>query len=260
VRIRAWLVDEPAQREAAEALRGELERFAAIAGSGLGLRGIGALNIRAIPQEEWETTWRAEFPVTRIGRIVIRPPWSEQPSEPGDAVVVIDPGQAFGTGLHPTTRLALAGLQRWSDAGHLAALPSGGPGIVDVGTGSGILLAAALQLGASHGSGVDADPLAVDAAQRNLARNGLSSRASISLGSLPLTAPAPLVVANLVAALHVELASRLAAAVAPGGRLLTSGIFEGRVDEVISALTSAGLTLLNRWQEGEWVALEWTHG
>jgi ribosomal protein L11 methyltransferase len=265
VRIRAWLPDTAANQAAAAALRDELERFAAIAGSGLGLRGIGELAMRSIPAEEWATTWRAEFPVLRLGRIVIRPPWSEHAAEPGDAVVVIDPGQAFGTGLHPTTRLALAGLNRWADAGLLAGLPRDGAGIVDVGTGSGILLAAALQLGASHGSGVDIDQLAVDAARGNLERNGLSARATISLGSLPLTvtppdAGAPLVVANLVAALHIQLAPLLAAAVAPGGRLLASGIFTARADETIAALSAAGLTLVDRWGEGEWVALELTHG
>ena len=228
--------------------------------SGLGLRGIGELKVRAIPAEEWETTWRAEFPVTRIGRIVIRPPWSEQAVGEGDAVVTIDPGQAFGTGLHPTTRLALAGIQRWSDAGHLSALPDDGVGILDVGTGSGILLAAALQLGASRGRGIDIDALAVAAAQRNLAQNGLAARSHVALGSLPISAPAPLVVANLVAALQIELAPLLAAAVAPGGRLLISGIFTERAEETAHTFTRLGLSLVGRWEEGEWVALEWTHG
>ena len=218
------------------------------------------MRVRAIPAEEWETTWRAEFPVTRIGRIVIRPPWSEQAVEAGDAVVTIDPGQAFGTGLHPTTRLALAGIQRWSDAGLLGGLRDDGVGILDVGTGSGILLAAALQLGAPRGSGIDVDQLAVEAAQRNLAQNGLAARSRVALGSLPVGAPAPLVVANLVAALQIELAPRLVAAVAPGGRLLISGIFVERADETVATFTRLGLRLVGRWEEGEWVALEWTHG
>ena len=198
--------------------------------------------------------------MTRIGRIVIRPPWSEQAVGAGDAVVTIDPGQAFGTGLHPTTRLALAGIQRWSDGGHLRALPSDGVGILDVGTGSGILLAAALQLGAPRGSGIDTDPLAVEAAQRNLAQNGLATRSHIALGSLPVATPAPLVVANLVAALQIELAPLLAAAVTPGGRLLTSGIFTERAEETVRAFTQLDMRLAGRWEEGEWVALEWTHG
>jgi ribosomal protein L11 methyltransferase len=260
VRIRAWIIDSAENRNAAAQLREELARYASIAVSGLGLREIGELNIREIPAEAWETTWRAEFPVTRIGRIVIRPPWSEQAIGVDDAVVTIDPGQAFGTGLHPTTRLALAGIQRWSDAGHLAALTSDGVGMLDVGTGSGILLAAALQLGASHGSGIDTDPLAVEAARRNLLQNGLASRSRVLLGTLPFHAPAQLVVANLVAALQIELASQLAAAFCKGGRLLASGIFVDREAETVDALLRSGLRLEGRWEEGEWVALEWTHG
>lgn len=260
MRIRAWITDTPESRAAADQLREELARFASIAGSGLGLRGIGDLNIRAIPAEAWETAWRAEFPVTTIGRIVIRPPWSEQASEAGRAVVTIDPGQAFGTGLHPTTRLALEGIHRWSDAGLLGALPTDGVGILDVGTGSGILLAAALKLGASHGCGVDTDPLAVEAAQRNLAQNGLAARGEVALGTLPFRAPAPLVVANLVASLQMHLAPLLADAVEPGGRLLASGIFVERATETIDAFARVGLELAGRWEEGEWVALELAHG
>ena len=133
-------------------------------------------------------------------------------------------------------------------------------GILDVGTGSGILLAAALQLGAPRGSGIDVDPHAVEAAQRNLAQNGLAARSRVALGSLPFGAPARLVVANLVAALQIELAPLLVAAVAPGGRLLISGIFVERADETVAAFTRLGLRPVGRWEEGEWVALEWTHG
>ena len=107
---------------------------------------------------------------------------------------------------------------------------------------------------------MDTDPLAVEAAQRNLAQNGLAARSEVALGTLPFRAPAPLVVANLVAALQIELAPLLAAAVAPGGRILTSGIFVERAAETVDAFTRVGLRLLGQWEEGEWVALEWTHG
>jgi ribosomal protein L11 methyltransferase len=106
---------------------------------------------------------------------------------------------------------------------------------------------------------VDTDPLAVEAAQRNLAQNGLAARSEVTLGTLPFRAPAPLVVANLVAALQIELAPLLAAAVAPGGRLLASGIFAERAAETVNAFTRVGLHLLGQWEEGEWVALELTH-
>jgi ribosomal protein L11 methyltransferase len=238
----------------------ELERFAAFSSGGVGLRGIGPLLVRPIPAEEWATSWRAEFPILRVGRIVVRPPWREHTAAPGDAVVTIDPGQAFGTGLHPTTRLALIGLERWSTAGRLGELPPGGPGVLDVGTGSGILLLAAIALGASHGTGVDIDPLSVAAATENAARNGVAERVTIQAGSLPISAPAPLVMANLVATLHIELAPLLVGAMAPGGRLLASGMFLSRADEAIAALQAAGATLVERWEEGEWVAAEFSDG
>jgi ribosomal protein L11 methyltransferase len=162
--------------------------------------------------------------------------------------------------LHPTTRLALIGLEKWSAAGHFKALPSDGPGVLDVGTGSGILLLAAIALGASHGTGVDIDPLSVAAASENAARNGVAERVTNQAGSLPISAPAPLVMANLVASLHIELAPLLVGAMAPGGRLLTSGMFISRADEAIAALQAAGATLVDRWEEGEWVAAEFRDG
>ena len=260
MRIRAWLPDTASNRVAAEALVAELERFATFSSGGVGLRGIGPLLVRPIPTEEWATSWRAEFPILRVGRIVVRPPWREHSVAPGDAVVTIDPGQAFGTGLHPTTRLALMGLERWSAAGRLGEFPRGGPGVLDVGTGSGILLLAAIALGASHGTGVDIDPLSVAAATENATRNGVAERVTIQAGSLPISAAAPLVMANLVASLHIELAPQLVGAMSPGGRLLTSGMFTTRADEAIAALQAAGATLVERWAEGEWVAAEFSDG
>ena len=166
----------------------------------------------------------------------------------------------FGTGLHPTTRLALIGIERWGAAGRLGEFPLDGPGVLDVGTGSGILLLAAIALGASHGTGVDIDPLSVAAATENARRNGVADRVEILAGSLPLNKPAPLVMANLVATLHIELAPLLVGAMAPGGRLLTSGMFLTRADEAIAALESAGARLFDRWDEGEWVAAEFRDG
>lgn len=255
MRVRAWLPDTPAARLAASALGDELARFSRVAASGLGLRDIGALQVRAIPAEEWSTRWRAEFPVLRIGSIVVRPPWREHVAAPDETIITIDPGQAFGTGLHPTTRLALEGIGRWGAAGYLRSAAD--PGILDVGTGSGILLAAALALGAPRGVGIDIDAGAIEAAARNLAANGVTERATLVVGSLPSPrGAAPLVVANLVAALHIALAPLLAAAVTPGGRLLVSGIFVDREAEAVAALTATGLVSVDRWSEGEWVARE----
>ena len=257
--MRAWLPNTPESRAAASTLVDELARFASFSASGVGLRGIGPLEIRAIPAEEWSTSWRADFPVLRVGRVVVRPPWREHTVATGDVAIVIEPGQAFGTGLHPTTKLALEGLNRWAAAGRFAALAPHGTGILDVGTGSGILLIAALALGAPRGVGVDVDPQAIEAATRNLAANGFANRATLIPGSLPSpSGAAPLVVPNLVAALHVALSPQLAAGVAPGGRLIASGIFVDREGEALDSLRATGLIPVERWSDGEWVAHEFS--
>ena len=255
--MRAWVADTAAGRAAAAALREELQRYATLAAGGTELRAIGPLEVRSIADADWRTRWRADFPVVRVGRIVIRPPWLEAEAQEHDVVVTVDPGQAFGTGLHPTTQLALHGLSHWAEAGTLQDLSAHGAGLLDVGTGSGILLIAALRLGARRATGIDIDELAVAAATENLARNGLADRATIRLGSLPVAEGAtPLVVANLVATLQVELAPQLAAAVAPGGRLLSSGLLAARAPDAIAALASHGLTLVRTWDDGDWSAAE----
>jgi ribosomal protein L11 methyltransferase len=162
--------------------------------------------------------------------------------------VILDPGMAFGTGLHPTTRGCLALLQG------LAPMPSR---VLDVGIGSGILAIAALRLGATSVHGVDTDPLAVDAARTNAERNGLGDRVTADAGTLP-AAPVerfPLVLANLVAAILVDLAPRLAAHLAPGGVLVASGIIAPRADEVIGAMEGVGLAVQARRDDDEWVSL-----
>lgn len=133
--------------------------------------------------------------------------------------------------------------------------------VLDVGCGSGILALAALRLGATHVVACDTDPGAVAATRDNAARNGLADRVEVTQGSLP-EAPAErfeLVLANLVAAVLVELAPRLAAHLAPGGTLLASGIIEPRAGEVVDAMAAAGLLVVTRHDDGEWVSLALRH-
>ncbi len=119
-----------------------------------GLRPIGELRTRIVQEADWADAWKAYFPVMRIGRrLVIRPTWRRHRREPDDVVLALDPGMAFGTGLHPTTRLCLAGVEALADAGTL-----GGARVLDVGCGSGILAIAALKLGAGSAFGVDTGP------------------------------------------------------------------------------------------------------
>jgi len=225
-----------------------------------GLRPVGDLVVREVDEAAWTSAWRASFPLLRVGRrLVIRPSWRRHRAHADEVVVSLDPGAAFGTGLHPTTRLCLLGLEALSDDGLLD-----GRRVLDVGSGSGILALAALGLGASRVTAVDRDPLAVEATRRNARRNGVARRLTARLGSLPVDEePFDVVVANLVASILVELAAGLYGATRPGddrpgsgGRLLIGGIFAGREPEVRRAAAAAGFRLLRRWTEEDWVTLE----
>jgi ribosomal protein L11 methyltransferase len=231
-----------AVRQAREAL-GHLQAF--------NLRPIGELEVSVVHEADWAHAWKAHFPVLRIGRrLVIRPTWRRHRRRPDDVVLAIDPGMAFGTGLHPTTRLCLAGIERWADAGLF-----GDARLLDVGCGSGILMIAAGLFGAGELIGVDPDPIAVEASAANAARNHLE--VEVRIGSLPSrSGPFDLVVANLIASLLIALAADLCAELRPGGRLLASGIFIDREADVRSVFETAGLRPLDRTAEGEWVALE----
>ena len=231
----------------AQADLGHLQAFA--------LRPIGELETRIVHEEDWAEAWKEHFPVLRVGRrIVIRPTWREYDAAEGDVVISLDPGMAFGTGLHPTTRLCLAAIEDLANAGRLR-----GRTTLDVGAGSGILAICGALLGARSALAIDTDPLAVEVSARNAALNGLGDVVATQQASLPLPgSPAEfdVVFANLIAGLLVDLAAELAAVVARGGVLLASGIFRNRESDVVSALESAGLSVTGRRAEGDWVALQ----
>ena len=235
---------ERAAAQAAEAL-GHLQAF--------GLRPIGDLTTRIVHEADWAEAWKAHFPVLRVGRrIVIKPTWREHAARPGDVILDLDPGMAFGTGLHPTTRLCLTGVESVADRGQLD-----GARVLDVGCGSGILALAAAKLGAASVLGVDTDPIAVEATIANAGRNGLAERIAARAGSLPSGEPGfDVVLANLIASVLIALAAPLRDELRPGGTLLASGIFEDREADVRAAFTATGLAVTERTVEGEWVALE----
>jgi ribosomal protein L11 methyltransferase len=230
--------------EAAEAL-GHLQAF--------GLRPIGELTTRIVHEADWAEAWKAHFPVLRVGRrLVIRPTWRRHRRLPDDVVLALDPGMAFGTGLHPTTRLCLAAVESLADRGLLADAR-----VLDVGCGSGILAIAALKLGARDGHGMDTDPIAIEATIANASRNRLARRLRALEGSLPSGRGSfEVVLANLIASVLVTLAPLLRDELVAAGVLLASGIFIDREAEVRDAFDSAGLDVVGRSDEGEWVALE----
>jgi ribosomal protein L11 methyltransferase len=220
-----------------------------------GLRPIGDLACRIVHEDDWANAWKAHFPVLRIGnRVVIRPTWRRHRRRPGDVVLALDPGMAFGTGLHPTTRLCLASLESLADRGLLDRTR-----VLDVGSGSGILSIAAALLGATSVLAVDVDPIAVEASGANARRNRVARRVRVRAGSAPSgEGPFDVVLANLIASLLVTLADGLVADLRPGGTLLASGIFVNREADVVAAFEARGLVVARRWDEGDWVALEIT--
>ena len=195
-----------------------------------------------IEGEDWRERWKEFFHPTRVGvRLVVRPPWEPFDAAPGDVVITIDPGQAFGTGTHETTRLVLGELERIGCRGS----------VLDVGCGSGILGIAAMLLGADRAVAVDVDPLAIRAAHDNAAANGVTLDASVTpLASLP--GRHELVVANIRSPILIPMAPLLSERT--GGRLVLSGLLVEEEDEV-RAVFDARLELDRRSAEGEWLAL-----
>jgi ribosomal protein L11 methyltransferase len=215
------------------------------------LRPIGELRTRIVDEADWATAWQEHFHVLHLGRrLVIKPSWRRH-RKTGDQVVIdLDPGMAFGTGLHPTTRLCLIALEARADRGPLGR-------VLDVGCGSGILSIAAVRLGATRALGVDIDPIAVEATVANARHNRVGKRVRAREGSVPTgEGPFDTVLANLIAGVLMEIAPDLAGELVPGGSLIGSGIFIDREDPTREALEAVGFEVTGRWVESDWVALE----
>ncbi len=204
----------------------ELDASAAVerALEGALAEGLSAASIDRLEDADWVAQTQCEFGPMRVGeRLWIVPSW-HAPPEPGAVNVALDPGAAFGTGSHPTTRLCLAWLEREVRPGDT---------VLDYGCGSGILAIAALKLGAARATGVDIDPLALETARYNAGRNAVRLELASAREALP--GLARLTVANILANPLRMLAPVLARHTAPGGRIALSGILESQADEVVDA-------------------------
>jgi ribosomal protein L11 methyltransferase len=207
---------------------------------------------READEEEWRDVWKQYFRALRVGRtFLIRPSWDVVPAQPGDRVIDIDPGRAFGTGGHASTRLVIAAAEEIADRPVRRFL--------DLGCGSGILSVAAARLWPeARGLAVDVDPEAVATTDENLARNGIRTVDTL-VGDLAGVRPpfhlVDLILANIEASVLRPLAPELTAAVAPGGVAILSGLLDTDLESVIAAYRSAGLELAGRSGEGEWGAL-----
>jgi ribosomal protein L11 methyltransferase len=207
--------------------------------------GVAALNasIDRLEDADWVALTQRQFTPIRAGeRLWIVPTWHEAP-RPGEVNIVLDPGAAFGTGSHPTTRLCLAWLEREVRAGD---------SVLDYGCGSGILAIAALKLGAARAAGVDVDPLALEAARYNSSRNGVAL--DVSDAQARLDGVFRICVANILANPLRMLAPVIAAHTEPRGRIALSGILEEQADAVIEAYAPYA-RLARAAGEGPWVLL-----
>jgi len=211
--------------------------------------GLPPARLTSVGKNDWAESWKEHFHVVRLGkRFVIKPSWREYDPKPEDLLIKIDPGLAFGSGLHPTTQLCLEILERMSLTGNT---------MFDVGTGSGILSIAARLLGVGKIRAVDIDEVAVRVAEENFQANGIIHDLSCGVGSAGSNDDQQwsLVVANILAHILIELMPELAVSLAPGGNLILSGMIAEQEEAVRTALTAQNLRVINRQAIDDWVAL-----
>ena len=205
---------------------------------------------------EWLYKWQEHFKPSKVGeRIVVKPGWEDYEAAEGELVIEMDPGMAFGSGLHETTSMCIKALEK--DLGG-AYDPSRYPiKVLDVGTGTGILAMAAVLLGADEALGIDIDDEAVRVANENIAKNGLEGRISIQRGNLMdgIDYDPDIIVANLMADLVVMLSPAAAAQLRPGGLYITSGILDIKEEIVKKAIEEAGFDIIEVLADGEWRAI-----
>ena len=200
-------------------------------------------------EEDWAEAWKKYYHPIRIGRVTVVPAWEEYPPEEGEKILRMDPGMAFGTGTHETTRLVME---------MLSEEITGGERLLDVGTGSGILALCAAKLGARACYAYDIDPVAVRVAKENVAKDGADNvfcgQADLLVG-INHDEPYDFVVANIVADIILRLLPDLAPVMKTGGRAILSGIIGPRVEEIRASLAENGFTLCREACERDWYAL-----
>src|SRR5256886_3206246 len=240
--VKAYLVEDvdavAKVADARDAL-GHLQAF--------GLGPIGELAVRSVDDEDWLEAWKATVTPIHIGRFLVRPTWSDAQEE-GAITIALDPGMAFGTGLHPTTQQCLEAV---------SYLDLEGLRVLDVGTGSGILAIAAAKRGAREVVGVDTDPLAVRAAKENAEANGVAIDARPG-SAADVDGRFDVVLANLVGPVLVQVAPHLRARLERSGSLVAAGITTQAEREVLSVFVAEGLGVVDRDERSDWVRLVMT--
>ena len=242
VQVKAWF-------ESVEALRGLencLKALPELTGMDLGTL---AVSQQGVQEQDWSECWKQYYKPFRAGQhLVIKPSWENWNAAPGDLIIELDSGMAFGTGTHETTAMCVEMIEKHYHGGK----------VLDVGTGSGILAIAAARLGADSVLGVDIDPMAVRVAQENVEKNGLSREIDIRQGDLVAgldNVQCEFAVANILADVIALLAAPLKAHLTANATFVCSGILKEREQDVVDVLTRNGYQLFDRMQKGDWVAL-----
>jgi len=232
-------------------LEGKLDaiavRFRGLAETGVDI-GRGEIAIKLVEDKDWASAWRSFFKPVRIGKVLICPSWEKPNAEPSDLVVRIDPGMAFGTGNHPTTKLCLAAIQK-----HLRK----GDKVLDVGTGSGILAIAAAKLGAKHITATEIEQMAVEAAYRNFRRNRVDHKISLHHTDSPLGLANDIdfAVANITADPIIKMRDAFRESIRCDGLLVISGIVTERANEVAEKISEVGFKQVESATDDDWVVV-----
>lgn len=237
--IRAYLPLNDAEQELEQRIERALWHLQAF-----NLSPLGTIARRVVDEEDWAEAWKVHFHPLVIGRIVIKPTWREWDATDDQIVVELDPGMAFGTGLHPTTSLMIQALQEYV---------APGARVLDLGTGSGILAIAAARLGAGV-TAIDISDVAIEVATANVLANGVADRVTLATGTIEQVGETryDLIFANIIASVLVEAAQDLYHALVPGGSVLASGIIDERVDTVRDAFLEAGLIVGTERHDQDW--------
>ena len=205
-----------------------------------------SIAVSELPDVDWSEAWKRGIRSHQRGVLTVAPPWLAEETDPR-TTIVIEPEMAFGTGEHETTRGVLRLMQ---------GVVRQGDRVADLGAGSAVLAIAAAKLGAASVAAIEMDPDAIGNAEQNVARNGVAGRVRVILGDaaplLPLIAPLDVILANIISSVHVELLPRMAAALAPGGRAILSGILLDEREAMLGVLAARGWRAEREDAEGAW--------